>query len=72
MEGLTPLQLGKLRKNLLTLDKIAAVLRNSQWPDSHLYQPDRGAGNKYSLAGGSLVEMEDITMYSQLMIKKLL
>ena len=57
VEGLTPLQLGKLRKNSLTLDKIAAVLRKSQWPDSHLYQPDRGTGNKYSLAGGSLVEM---------------
>ena len=57
VEGLTPLQLGKLRKNLLTLDKIATVLRKSQWPDSHLYQPDRGTGNKYSLAGGSLVEM---------------
>ncbi|XP_065891374.1 3'-5' exoribonuclease HELZ2-like isoform X2 [Dysidea avara] len=57
VEGLTPSQLDKLKKDLSTLNKIATVLRKSQWPDSHLYQPDRGTSNKYSLEGGSLVEM---------------
>ena len=57
VEGLTRSQFDKLKKDLLTLNKIETVLRKSQWPDSHLYQPDRGTSNKYSLAGGSLVEM---------------
>ena len=57
VEGLTPSQLDKLKKDLSTLNKIVTVLRKSQWPDNHLYQPDRGTSNKYSLAGGSLVEM---------------
>ena len=47
----------KLKEDLLTLGKIATKLRKSRWPDSHLYDPDRGKQDKYTMAGSSLVEM---------------
>ena len=50
-------QFSKIRRDLFVLGKIAAELRKSHWPDSHLYEPDRGKQDKYSLAGSSLVEM---------------
>ena len=47
----------KMKKDLLILGKIAAKLRKSWWPDSYLYECDRGKQDKYSLAGSSLVEV---------------
>ena len=50
-------QFSKIKRDLLVLGEIAIKLRKSQWPDSYLYEPDRGKQDKYSLAGSSLVEM---------------
>ena len=47
----------KMKKDLSVLGKIATKLRKSQWPDSHLYEPDRGKQDKYTMGGSSLVEM---------------
>ena len=50
-------QFSRLKKDLFVLGKIATKLKQSQWPDSYLYEPDRGKQDKYSMAGSSLVEM---------------
>ena len=50
-------QFSKIKRDLYVLGEIANKLRKSQWPDSYLYEPDRGKQDKYSLAGSSLVEM---------------
>ena len=55
--SITRSQFRKLKKDLLTLGNIATELRKSQWPDSYLYEPDRGKQDKYTMAGSSLVEM---------------
>ena len=55
-EKMTTAQFKKLKRDLSILGEIATKLRKSQWPDSHLYEPDRGKQDKYSLAGSSLVE----------------
>ena len=47
----------KMKDDLSILDKIATELRKSQWPNSYLYEPDRGKQDKYTMAGSSLVEM---------------
>ena len=46
----------KMKKDLCILGKIATKLRKTQWPDSYLYEPDRGKQDKYTMAGSSLVE----------------
>ena len=55
--NMTTSQFSKMKKDLSILGKIATKLRQSQWPDSYLYEPDRGKQDKYSMAGSSLVEM---------------
>ena len=50
-------QFSKLKRDLYFLGKIATELKRTQWPDSYLYEPDRGKQDKYSMAGSSLVEM---------------
>ena len=50
-------QFSKIKRDLYVLGEIANKLRKCQWPDSYLYEPDRGKQDKYSLAGSSLVEM---------------
>ena len=50
-------QFSRIKRDLSILGEIANKLRKSQWPDSYLYEPDRGKQDKYSLAGSSLVEM---------------
>ena len=47
----------KMKKDLSVLGKIATELRKSQWPNSFLYEPDRGKQDKYTMAGSSLVKM---------------
>ena len=47
----------KMKNDLSILGKIATELRKSQWPNSHLYEPDRGKQDKYTMAGSSLVEI---------------
>ena len=47
----------KMKRDLRILGEIATKLRKSQWPNSHLYEPDRGKQDKYTMAGSSLVEM---------------
>jgi len=56
-ENMRPDQFSELKRDLSILGKIADKLKKSQWPDSHLYEPDRGKKDKYSMAGSSLVEM---------------
>ena len=57
LKGMSPALFSKMKNNLSVLDKIATRLKQRQWRDSYLYEPDRGKQDKYSLAGSSLVEM---------------
>ena len=56
-EDITCSQFKKLKKDLSILGKIVDKQRKTQWPDSYLYEPDRGKQDKYTMAGSSLVEM---------------
>ena len=56
-ENTTTAQFKKLKRDLYVLGEIANKLKKFQWPDSYLYEPDRGKQDKYSMAGSSLVEM---------------
>ena len=47
----------KMKRDLSIVGKIATERRKTQWPDSYLYEPDRGKQDKYTMAGSSLVEM---------------
>ena len=57
LKDMSTVLFSKMKEDLSILGKIAKKLRQSQWPDSYLYEPDRGKQDKYSMAGGSLVEM---------------
>ena len=57
LKDMSPYMFNKMKKDLSILRKIADELRKSRWPDSYLYERDRGKQDKYSLAGSSLVEM---------------
>ena len=57
LKDMSPNLFNKMKKDLSILRKIADELRKSRWPDSYLYERDRGKQDKYSLAGSSLVEM---------------
>lgn len=50
-------QFSKMKRDLHILGEIATKLKQSQRPDSYLYEPDRGKQDKYSMAGSSLVQM---------------
>ena len=56
-ENITTAQFRKLKEDLYILGEIANDLRKFWWPDSYLYELDRGKQDKYSMAGSSLVEM---------------
>ena len=57
LEGISTALFSKMKNDLSVLGKIATKLRKSQWPNSYLYEPDRGKQDKYTMAGNSLVEM---------------
>ena len=57
LKDMSTAMFSKMKKDLSILGKIADKLRKSQWPDSYLYEPDRGKQDKYTMAGSSLVEM---------------
>ena len=57
LKGMSLVLFSKMKEDLSILNKIATKLKQSQWPDSYLYEPDRGKQDKYSMAGSSLVEM---------------
>ena len=57
LKDMSPYMFNKIKKDLSILRKIADELRKSRWPNSYLYERDRGKQDKYSLAGSSLVEM---------------
>ena len=57
LKDMSTAMFSKMKKDLSILGKIADKLRKTQWPDSYLYEPDRGKQEKYTMAGSSLVEM---------------